>query len=441
VGASKPEELAELIKALPADQKEKISKALATESKPAEAGKTEERLGVYPSDALGRKFITAEDPIHSPAYCEGKMPDIADKPHALAKVLTPELWEKLKDVKTLNGVGIDKIIKGGIDLKPDYNTGKVGILAGDEESYYTFGELFDPCMDIRHGGYPKDAKHPPPELDETKLVNADKIDTKYIISTRVRCGRSIRGFPFPTCINKGQRRELERIVVSGLVKMEGDLKGDYYPLAGSTSYGPKPTGIDKETEEKLIKDHFLFQEPDEPMLLSWGMERDWPDARGIYHNDEKSALVWVNEEDHLRIISMEKGADIVKVFGRFCRLLKGVQDAVEGEGYGYMHSEHHGFITCCPSNCGTGLRASMMMTLPLLSKKEDFKDIVAGLKLQARGTMGFASKDDGSGTFDISNVERLGKGESTLVQVMIDGIIKLIDMEKELEAKAAEAAA
>jgi len=410
---------------------------MATGFYPSGNGFPSNRKGVYPSDELGRKLITADDPIHSPDYCGGAFPDIKDKPHALAKVLTPELWEKIKDVKTLNGVGLDKITKGGIDLKPDYNTGKVGILAGDEESYYTFGELFNPCMDIRHGGYPETATHPPPMLDEEKLLNCDKLDPAYIVSTRVRCGRSIRGFCFPTCINKAQRRELERIVVNGLLKVSGDLKGDYYPLAGSTSYAAKPNGIDKATEVQLIEDHFLFQHPDEPMLLSWGMERDWPDARGIYHNDEKSAIVWVNEEDHLRIISMEKGPDIKKVFGRFSRLLKAVQDAVEGEGYGYMHSAHHGFITCCPSNLGTGLRASMMVKLPHLSKKEDFKEIVAGMKLQPRGTMGFASAADPSGTFDISNVERLGKGESDLVQVMIDGIIKLIDMEKELEKAAA----
>ena len=49
-----------------------------------------------------------------------------------------------------------------------------------------------------------------------------------------------------------------------------------------------------------------------------GMARDWPDARGIWHNDQKNFLVWVNEEDHLRVISMEKSGDIRKVFKRFC---------------------------------------------------------------------------------------------------------------------------
>merc|ERR1712137_1104263 len=127
----------------------------------------------------------------------------------------------------------------------------------------------------------------------------------------------ISGFPLPPSISADQRKELEGIVVTALGGLTGELKGDYYPLAGSTTYAPKPKGIDHETEKRLITDHFLFQEPDEPMLLSWRMERNWPHARGIYHNNAKTALVWVNEEDHIRIISMQKGKDARAVFDRF----------------------------------------------------------------------------------------------------------------------------
>merc|ERR1719240_2341558 len=98
------------------------------------------------------------------------------------------------------------------------------------------------------------------------------------------------------------------------MSLEGDLQGDYYPLAGSTSYAPKPKGITYAEEEKLRNDHFLFQEPDSPLLLSGGMGRHWPDARGIFHNEAQNFFVWVNEEDHSRIISMQKGDDIKAIF-------------------------------------------------------------------------------------------------------------------------------
>merc|ERR1739847_170591 len=195
----------------------------------------------------------------------------------------------------------------------------------------------------------------------------------------------------PPSISHNQRKELERIVVGALLGLGGDLKGDSYPLSGSTTYAPKPKGIDKATEERLVKDHFLFQEPDEPMLLSWRMERDWPHARGIYHNNAKTALVWVNEEDHLRIISMQKGHNIRAAFDRFANLVKAVEEACKAVGRGLEISPEYGNVLSCPSNCGTGLRASMMIKVPMASKQETFKSWCAERKLQARGSGGFAS--------------------------------------------------
>ena len=58
--------------------------------------------------------------------------------------------------------------------------------------------------------------------------------------------------------------------------------------------------------QKLVDDHFLFVSGDKNLIAA-GMERDWPEGRGIYHNAAKTFLVWVNEEDQLRIISMENG--------------------------------------------------------------------------------------------------------------------------------------
>ena len=61
--------------------------------------------------------------------------------------------------------------------------------------------------------------------------------------------------------------------------------GKYYPLVGMT----------EKEQQQLIDDHFLFDKPVSPLLLASGMARDWPDARGIWHNDAKNFLVWVSE--------------------------------------------------------------------------------------------------------------------------------------------------
>lgn len=88
----------------------------------------------------------------------------------------------------------------------------------------------------------------------------------------------------------------------------------------------------EEEQQQLIDDHFLFDKPVSPLLLAAGMARDWPDARGIWHNDAKNFLVWINEEDHTRVISMEKGGNIKSVFTRFCTGLKKVEEAIEAKG-------------------------------------------------------------------------------------------------------------
>ncbi len=147
----------------------------------------------------------------------------------------------------------------------------MGCVAGDEESYSVFSELFDPVIDGRHGGYGPDAKHPT-DLDWTKLEGGDDLDPKYVLSSRVRTGRSIKGICLPPVCTRSERRKVEKVVVDALAGLDGEFKGKYYPLSNMT---------DAE-QEQLIEDHFLFDKPVSPLLTSAGMARDWPDARGIW---------------------------------------------------------------------------------------------------------------------------------------------------------------
>ena len=89
-----------------------------------------------------------------------------------------------------------------------------------------------------------------------------------------------------------------------------------------------------EEQQQLIDDHFLFDKPVSTLLTCAGMARDWPDARGIFHNHNKDFLVWVNEEDHTRVIAMEKGGNMKKVFERFAR------------GLGEVHFFQDDFLVC-----------------------------------------------------------------------------------------------
>jgi len=77
------------------------------------------------------------------------------------------------------------------------------------------------------------------------------------------------------------------------------------------------------------------------------------------------------------------GSDIKVVFERFVMAIKTLETEIEKDGYAFMHNDHLGYIASCPSNLGTGLRASVMMKIPLVSARSDFKQICTGMRLQA----------------------------------------------------------
>merc|ERR1739848_463115 len=247
-----------------------------------------------------------------------------------------------------------------------------------------------------------------------------------------RTGRSVRGTRLPPCCSFEERRELERVIVKGLMGLEGDLKGDYFPLHGNRSYAAKPTGMSLEKEESLRTKGNLFQEPDSTLLLSSGCGRHWPDARGIFHNEAQNFFVWVNEEDQMRIVSMQKGASVVEIFNRFSAATEGIQKVLKKEGYDFMHNDHLGWVLTRPSNLGTGLRAGAMVKVPHVSGRADFKQTLAKMGLQARGCGGVDS-DSVGGTWDISNADRLGKSEVELVNIFIEGVAQIIQWEQLLE--------
>ncbi len=329
----------------------------------------------------------------------------------LSKHLSLEVFEALKDKKTSNGFSLEQAINSGVR---NLDSG-IGVYAGDKESYALFGALLDPIIEEYHGFTKQDAHKSNLNPDDLNAPNPDP-EGKYIVSTRIRVGRNMDNMPLGPAISKEQRDHVEASVVAGLKTLEGELSGNYYPLLG----------MSKEVQDDLIKDHFLFKEGDR-FLDAVGLNRNWPEGRGIYHNNDKTFLVWVNEEDQLRIISMQQGGDIKEVFTRLVSAIKSIETKVP-----FSYSDHLGFITSCPTNLGTAMRASVHIALPkLAADMEAFKAITDKYYLQIRGIHGEHSESEG-GIYDISNRRRLGITEVEAVQDMYDGVVALIAAEKAL---------
>merc|ERR1711884_277408 len=270
----------------------------------------------------------------------------------------------------------------------DFDDQHCGIYAGDADSYEDFKDVFEPIILEYHGLKP-DFSHAS-DMDADKIVG--NIDSRAPVkSVRIRVGRSIEGFGLSPGITKKQR---------------------------------------------LVDDHFLFISGDKNLIAA-GMERDWPEGRGIFHNAAKTFLVWVNEEDQLRIISMQKGGDVRGVFERLANGIQAVGDSVRAEsGKEFQLDARYGYLHSCPTNLGTGMRASVHIDLTGWTKEgvDKLKARCEALALQPRGTRGESGGQTGI-TYDISNKHRLGYSEVQLVQTMIDGVNTLYAEDLELQKK------
>eukprot|EP00529_Nitzschia_sp_RCC80_P014635 CAMPEP_0113487132 /NCGR_PEP_ID=MMETSP0014_2-20120614/25352_1 /TAXON_ID=2857 /ORGANISM="Nitzschia sp." /LENGTH=726 /DNA_ID=CAMNT_0000380821 /DNA_START=285 /DNA_END=2465 /DNA_ORIENTATION=- /assembly_acc=CAM_ASM_000159 len=304
----------------------------------------------------------------------------------------------------------------------------------------------------------------------------------YILQTRMRVARSVDGFTFSPVITRKARRELEQLFVDCITNSkewtsDDELNGQYL----------KVMEMSNEEHDRLIEQHILFHDPDE-YNISAGIGRDWPDARGIFINrrtpsppttsssssssaaaaaatgtstttttTQPDLVIWVNKEDHLRIIATSNGGDLLGVFKRLTKALSVLEMALQERGHAWCTHPQYGFVNTSPENLGTALRASVFVKLYRLGKQPGFEDLLDRLRLESSsrfkgshdessladlnpgsggattGTTATAVSGRYTGIFDIANAERLGQSEVQLINTMINGVGRLIELEKRLE--------
>jgi len=142
-------------------------------------------------------------------------------------------------------------------------------------------------------------------------------------SMRVRVGRNLRAFPLPGAMTKEDRTKLENVMLGAFELLIADphYGGRYVSLTPGHSHH-----ISEEEYKQLVDDHIMFKDmAEDKYLRSAGIASNWPFGRGCYISADKGFIVWVGEEDHLRIMCMKKGTLLNEVFDR----LKGAIDKME----------------------------------------------------------------------------------------------------------------
>ena len=282
--------------------------------------------------------------------------------------MTPNIWRQLKAKVTTKNFTFHQAISCAREL----DNQSIGIYAGDHESYQVFSKIFDLIICDYHG-VASSRKHKS-DFNWTKIKGIINVKAP-VTSTRIRVGRNLEGISLSPAISKRDRLEFETLMQKVFSELKGEFRGTYLSLKE----------MNEEIKQKLISDHILFMSGDENMIVA-GMERDWPEGRGVFVSEDRKFSVWVNEEDHLRIISMEKGSDLVTTFSRLAAGIESIGELIYNKtaGKSFQFDDQNGFIHSCPTNLGTGMRASVHISLPGWSKKstDDLKKEAKKLNLQ-----------------------------------------------------------
>jgi protein-arginine kinase len=167
-------------------------------------------------------------------------------------------------------------------------------------------------------------------------------------------------------------------------------------------------------------------------LVSAGSASDWPYGRACYLSSDRNLIIWIGEEDHVRIMCMECGTRLDFVLRRLKELL----DRLEPAGLEFAEDNGFGYLASCPSNIGTGMRASVHIDLPRLTRvgsMDRLKGICERLEVSVRGVGGEHTAPGKRGTVDISPRARMGVSEAEIVGRLWESVGKLVGLEQNEE--------
>jgi len=227
-----------------------------------------------------------------------------------------------------------------------------------------------------------------------------------VISSRVRLARNLRDTTFPGWASKDVRNRVWNEVVLAfdmIEKNEAFLRWRMDEL--------EPLG-----RELLFERHLISGELAERQ-----------EGSGVFISKDECRAVMVNEEDHIRLQSLQPGLGLHEALAA----AEALDDAIE-QKLSYAFSSKLGYLTACPSNLGTGMRASVMLHLPGLVLTEEIKPVinaVSKIGLAVRGLWGEGSEAAGH-MFQISNQITLGKTETEIIEHLEQIVLEVIDHEK-----------
>ncbi len=232
-------------------------------------------------------------------------------------------------------------------------------------------------------------------------------ESDIVVSSRIRLARNLAAFPFTNRASPHQKAEIETLLRERIAKLDIDPKLAYVSV-------PTVSALDRQflVERQLISRELAAGEG----------------PRGVALAPQENISLMVNEEDHLRLQVMRSGFALDEAWQDIDR----VDDLLE-QRVCYAFSDDFGYLTACPTNVGTGMRASVMLHLPVLVMTKHIEKVFRALQkinLAVRGLYGEGSRASGD-FYQISNQVTLGKSETTILSEIREVIPQIITYERQ----------
>ena len=240
---------------------------------------------------------------------------------------------------------------------------------------------------------------------KAELTDGGMAPEPIVLSTRIRLARNIAGEAFPGWADSTQRAAILERALTDIAPLPAFAEGFILDINDLTAL----------ERQVLVERRLVSREL---------VENDT--GAGVLISPSQNLSIMVNEEDHLRIQGLHSGFN----FRRTWQEVDGIDNQIE-EHLDYAFSERLGYLTACPTNVGTGMRASAMLHLPglvLRGHMEKVVRMVNQLGLAVRGSLGEGSEATGS-IFQISNQQTLGESEEQILKRLINILHAIIEQE------------
>lgn len=228
-----------------------------------------------------------------------------------------------------------------------------------------------------------------------------------VISTRIRLARNLKNYPFPSRCTPKQKDEISEIVKDAILNSNSVISSRFSSIDIDNINAWEKVSL---VERHLVSPEFISEKANHSLLLL----------------DDESVSIMINEEDHIRLQVMAEGLNLDKAYETASRI-----DSLLDERLTFAFNDKLGYLTQCPTNLGTGMRASVMLHLPALQNSRAMSKIADNLSklgLTIRGIYGEGTEPYAA-MYQLSNQISLGISEKTAIDNLKNITKQLISQE------------